>query len=543
MDIKKIILYTALAFIAFSLWNAWELDHKPKQQPTATEQQQTKAQQTTAKTPSDVPILTTQQKTVTAKIPTARIVHIKTDVLNMDIDTLGGNFVNASLPKYSAAVKTPNIPQQILSSNPDALYVAESGLFGINNNKPLQYKVTQKNYTLATGQKALQVNLTWKNQGFDITKSFKFTPGSYAVDVTYQIKNNSGKDWNGQVFNQIKRHEPKKTGGLFSIHTYDGAAIFHPSATGNYQKLSYSKMDKKNLNLKVFGGWVAMQQRYFLSAWVTDQTESHTYYSRVSDNKLYTIGTTNKIKVGNGQQQDYSMKLYVGPEIAANLKPLAKGLNLTIDYGWLWPISIGIFWLMQLIFKYIGNWGWAIVIVTLLIKLVFYKFSAAGYKASAKMRALAPKMKALKERYGGDKQQMSKATMELYKKEKINPISGCLPMLVQIPFFFALYYVLIEAVQLRHSPFIFWIHDLAARDPYFILPILMGISMFFTTKLSPTSLDPTQAKMMLLMPIVFTVLFASFPSGLVLYWLVNNLASLLQQWYILRKYSHAHARK
>lgn len=531
MDIKKIILYIALALVAMSLWTSWKKEHSSNQQIA----QKTAATQTATKAAAGIPVITTPQKTVAVtKIPAARLVQVQTDVLNVTIDTLDGNVIAAKLPKYSKAIDTPKIPVQILSSNNDNLYIAQTGLLGVNKNKPMQYQVSRQGLT---------VNLKWQGNGLQIIKSFKFTPGSYSFDVNYQIKNQTSRPWVGQIYAQIKRKKPADVGGLFSLHTFVGASIFNPHKTNNYDKISYSKMDKADLSLDVTGGWAAMQQRYFLTAWIPDQTLTHHYYSHAGDNQIYTIGTTNAVKVGAGQQQTFSSKLYVGPEVASNLKPLAKGLDVTIDYGWLWPISIAIFWLMQLIEKYIGNWGWSIVIVTILIKAVFYKLSDTGYKASAKMRELAPKMKALKERYGDDRQQMSKATMELYKKEKINPVSGCLPMIIQIPFFIALYYVLIESVQLRHAPFIFWIHDLSVRDPYFILPILMGASMFFTMKLSPTSLDPTQAKMMMIMPIVMTVLFVSFPAGLVLYWLVNNLASLLQQWYVMRKYSHATARR
>jgi YidC/Oxa1 family membrane protein insertase len=525
MNNRRLILYILLAFVVFSLWSAWQKDYGPK---PITEQPTAKADQA-------VPTLAKPKTTITvAKIPAKRIIHARTDVLDVAIDTLGGNVISAKLLKYPADLKTPAIPIQILTPKPDELYIAQSGLIGVLNHKPLQYTAAQKKYILSPDQKELQVKLSGRNgRGLLITKTFKFTQGSYAIDVNYQINNQSGKNWSGQFYTQIKRKKPAAKGGMFILHTFTGAAISSPEKP--YEKLSYAKLDKEELARDISGGWLAMQQRYFLSAWIPDQNKTHHYYSHVDDD-VYTIGMTNGIDVAAGKQNNFGAKFYVGPEIQKNLAPLANHLDLTIDYGWLWIISVAMFWLLQHIYNFVGNWGWAIVILTILIKLVFYKFSEKSYISMAKMRTLAPKIKALKERYGDDKQKMSQATMELYKKEKINPLGGCLPQLIQIPFFIALYYVLIEAVQLRQAPFIFWIHDLAVRDPYFILPVLMGICMFLTQKLTPMSPDPSQQKMMMFMPVIFTVLFASFPAGLVLYWLVNYLVSGLQQWYIIRKY-------
>ncbi len=524
MNNRRLILYILLGFVVFSLWSAWQKDYGPK--PTQ--------QQAAAKAESAIPTLTKPKPTITAaKIPAKRIIHVRTDVLDVVIDTLGGNVISAKLLKYPLDLTIPNIPIQILNPKPDELYIAESGLLGIQNHKPLQYIAVQKKYILSPQQKELLVNLRWRNgQGLLVTKTFRFTQGSYAFAVNYQLNNQSGKAWSGQFYTQIKRKKPVAKGGMFMLHTFTGAAISSPEKP--YEKLSYAKLDKEDLARDIQGGWLAMQQRYFLSAWVPDQTKTHHYYSHVDDD-VYTIGMTNSIDVAAGKQGNFGAKLYVGPEIQENLAPLAKGLDLTIDYGWLWIISVAMFWLLKHIYNFVGNWGWAIVILTVLIKLVFYKFSEKSYQSMAKMRTLAPKMKALKERYGDDKQKMSQATMELYKKEKINPLGGCLPQLIQIPFFIALYWVLIESVQLRHAPFIFWIHDLSAKDPYFVLPVLMGICMFLTQKLTPMSPDPSQQKMMMFMPVIFTVLFASFPAGLVLYWLVNYLVSGLQQWYIMRK--------
>ena len=527
MDIRRIILYALLGVVCFSLWNAWQSDYGAKPIP-----------EKPAVTPEQVvPPITKPAITVSKeKVASNRIIHVRTDVLDVDIDTLGGNVVSAKLFKYPLSLKQRDIPIGILSHEPDRLYVAESGLIGVRDHKPLQYRSAQKKHSLQAQQKNLSVKLTWRDRrGFSVTKTFEFVRGSYAVGVNYQIANKTSKDWSGQLYSQIKRRKPEKKGGFLRLRTYTGAAISSPEKP--YEKIHYNKMDAEDLSRDIKGGWVAMQQRYFLSAWVPDQTKTHHYYSHVTDKEVYTIGMTNAISAAAGQQAEFGAKLYVGPEVEENLAALAKGLDLTIDYGWLWIISMAVFWLMKHIYGFIGNWGWSIVIVTILIKLIFYKFSETSYKSMAKMRALAPKMKEIRERYADDKAKISQATMELYKKEKINPLGGCLPQLIQIPFLIAFYYVLIEAVQLRHAPFVFWIHDLSAKDPYFVLPVLMGVCMFLTQKLTPVSPDPTQARIMMFLPVVFTVLFASFPAGLVLYWLVNYLVSGLQQWYIMRKYT------
>ncbi|KPJ68036.1 MAG: hypothetical protein AMJ43_01065 [Coxiella sp. DG_40] len=528
-NIRRFLLYALLGIVCFSLWNAWQKDYGAKLEPAKLVAGPEQEVPTVVK-----PTITTPKEAV----PSARIISVRTNVLDVDIDTLGGNVISAKLLKYPLSLKQSDVPIEILSHDPERLYVAESGLIGVRDHKPLQYSSAQKKYSLQTQQKDLSVTLMWHDRkGLSISKTFNFVRDAYVVDINYQLTNKTNDDWSGQFYSQIKRRKPKKNGGFLRLRTYTGAAISSPERP--YEKIYYNKMDAKDLGRDIKGGWVAMQQRYFLSAWVPDQTKTHHYYSHVADKDVYTIGMTDAISAAAGQQTQFDAKLYVGPEIEENLAPLAKGLDLTIDYGWLWIISVAVFWLMKHIYNLVGNWGWSIVIVTILIKLIFYKFSESSYRSMAKMRELAPKMKDIRARYADDKAKMSQATMELYKKEKINPLGGCLPQLIQIPFLIAFYYVLIEAVQLRHAPFIFWIHDLSAKDPYFILPILMGICMFLTQRLTPVSPDPTQARIMMFLPVVFAVLFASFPAGLVLYWLVNYLVSGLQQWYIMRKYLRA----
>ncbi|HYF97446.1 MAG TPA: membrane protein insertase YidC, partial [Coxiellaceae bacterium] len=371
---------------------------------------------------------------------------------------------------------------------------------------------------------------------------------SYAIKIENQISNRSGRTWVGSLYSQIKHKPVEQEHSFMQPRTYEGATLSSPAK--RYQKLPYDKLEKATVNENIKDGWMAMQQHYFLTAWIPDPAQTNHYYTHVTSlgageyDKIYTIGfVAPETQLAPGASESISSTFYVGPESTKQLEPLAPGLDLTIDYGWLWIISKAIFWVMDHINSIVGNWGWSIILVTVLIKLLFYKLSEASYRSMARMRELQPRLATLRERYGDDKQKLSQSTMEIYKKEKINPLGGCLPVIVQIPVFIALYYVLFESVELRQAPFILWIHDLSVKDPYYVLPILMGLSMFAQQKLSPPPPDPTQAKVMMFLPVIFTVFFLSFPAGLVLYWLVNNCLSALQQWYIIKRMEAKHHSK
>lgn len=534
------VLLMGLGFVCFALWSAWQHDYASSAvTSTVTANTATLGAVTAPATVAGSALTPSPMQTqVVTTVPEQRLIKVQTDVLDLAIDSLGGNIVSAKLLKYPMELHQP-APVQLLNSDAQNFYVTQSGL--ISNGKDLtsqtQCQSAARSYTLQPGQKNLVVKLACNQAGMVINKTFAFAPNNYAIDLNYEIINQSGKAWNGQFYAELKRKAPEKSSGFFKISTYSGAAI--SSAEKPYEKVDFSDMAKTPLNRDIQGGWLALEQRYFLSAWVPDNTKTHRYFSSAAADQIYGIGMMDNVALNAGEKTQIKTDLYIGPEIAKNLQAVAPNLDRTVDYGWLWFVSIALFWVMQQIYKIIGNWGWSIILVTILIKLAFYKLSETSFRSMAKMKDLAPKMQALKERYGDDKQKMSQATMEMYRKEKINPLGGCLPIVIQIPVFIALYYVLIYAVELRHAPFMWWIHDLSAKDPFYVLPILMGISMFIQQKMTPASPDPMQAKMMMMLPVVFTVFFLSFPSGLVLYWFVNNCLTVLQQWHINRRLEQA----
>jgi YidC/Oxa1 family membrane protein insertase len=545
---RKNMLYIMLAFSAVLLWNNWQHFQKMRTQKAATavttSSATTPVQVTTPPTPTAATTASPavkQAEPTHVQAPKSRLITVTTDVLKVEIDKKGGNIIDARLLKYPAKINQPDNPFQLLTDASHDYYVASSG-FVANNQAakahPL-YTSDKSDYSLSPDAKTLTVRLTHKdNSGVLYTKTYVFSRDNYTVTLDAKVDNKSAKAWNGQLYTQLTRKKPaKKNGHLFNIASFVGASLSDPQ-NKLYEKVSFKKMGKDDINRQVKGGWAAMQEHYFLSAWVPEANQTHRYYSQVNKNQdLYTIGVMSPLKsIAPGQAGATSARLYVGPEVAARLEKVAPGLKMTVDYGFLWIIAVGLFWLMKHIYDIVGNWGWAIVLVTVLIKLVFYKLSATSYRSMAKMRDIQPKMNALRERYKDDKQALSQAMMEFYKKEKVNPFGGCLPILIQIPVFIALYWVLLESVELRQAPFILWIKDLAAPDPYYILPALMGLTMLIQQKISPAPPDPMQAKVMMILPVVFTFLFLRFPSGLVLYWVVNNALSILQQWYNMHKY-------
>ncbi len=549
IDNIRFALYAALIAIIFFIYQEWTKEHVQSVPTTIT----SVSTSNNNYIPTVASTLQTNS-TVNQPIPQSitkenqQLITVKTDLLLVKIDPIGGDIVQVNLLKYPEELHSPN-PFLLLNNTIDNRYIAQSGLLSTIGPDTTQnqaiYKFEKSEYALGNNEKKLTVKLFWQNlQGLKIIKTFTFHRDEYEIDMAYQIDNHSPQAWDGNLYLQLmrKNNPPASKQGLVNFATYFGAAISSPEKP--YQKVSFKDMQSNNLNQTVNGGWAAMIQHYFVSAWVPDKNTKSQYFSRVANDGMYIIGMIGpKIAVNPSQSFITQSKFYAGPSIATQLEKVAPGLPLTIDYGWLWVISAAIFWMMQHIYNIIGNWGWSIVLVTLVIKLMFYHLSAKSYRSMSAMKKLQPKITQLKEKFGDDKQKFTQATIELYKKEKVNPMSGCLPILVQIPVFIGLYWVLIESVQLRQAPWILWIHDLSLKDPFYVLPVIMGISMFLQQRLNPPPPDPMQAKVMMFMPVVFTIMFLNFPAGLMLYWFVNNMLSFLQQWYIMRSMNKTEPKK
>ncbi|ODN43045.1 membrane protein insertase YidC [Piscirickettsia litoralis] len=522
-----------LAFILVLLWSQWELKYGPK--PVQTQPQQVKTKQ-------DQPATQASQAAVTPHIAktaaaTGKLIQIDTDLLHLTLDTAGGSIVKAGLENYDKSLNSKD-KVTLFNDNANNYYVAQSGvetLTGQKSHQSIIYQTKADKYTLAAGEKTLKVTLVGHlANGVEVEKIYQFNRGSYQVQVMTRLANQSAALWSGQLYSQLVRKEQVKSKSLLdSYTTYTGAAV--SSQHSNYEKVPFSEMRKQNLNQPTEGGWVAMLQHYFLSAWVPPAKGQSTLYSAVGADNRYIIGFKGPlVTLKPGQVTEQNSKLYVGPIVAKRLEAVAPNLQRTLDYGWFWFFSGALFWVMDHFFMLFGNWGLAIIFTTVVVKLIFFPLTAKSYRSMAKMRKLQPEIKKIQERYKDDRQKAGQAVMGLYREKKVNPLGGCLPMLIQIPVFIALYWMIMESVELRHAPFIFWIHDLSVKDPFYILPVLMGISMFVQQRLTPAPPDPTQAKIMMFLPVVFTFLFAHFPAGLVLYWIINNTLTIVQQWWMMR---------
>lgn len=488
---------------------------------------------------SDAPVVTSNTSV------SSQLIEVTTDVSRLLIDPKGGDIVRVELLDHYDNLDNKQ-PFILLSNEPNKIYEAQSGLIGKNGTdksaERALFSSAQSEYHLSDGEDQLYVDLNYQQGEVAITKRFTFTRADHAIGVEYIINNQSADNWSGAMFGQVKRdgHQPVKTGGGFGVTPFLGAAI--TTTEDNYKKFDFKELsdltsDKRRT--EITGGWVAMIQHYFVSAWIPPQESNNLFTLRRQGNFYFLTFQTSEFVVPPGEKLNVKATFYSGPKDVNRLEELAPHLDLTVDYGWLWWIAKPLFHLLDFIHSIIGSWGWSIVGLTLIIKIIFFYPSAISYRSMAKMRKLQPMMANLKERYGDDKQKMSSELMKIYKKEKVNPMAGCLPMLIQMPVFISLYWMLMESVQLRHAPFLGYIKDLSVMDPYFILPILMGVSMFLQQKMQPTPPDPMQAKIMQFLPIIFTVMFLFFPAGLVVYWVVNNTLSILQQWTITRQIESA----
>ncbi len=481
------------------------------------------------------------------------LIQVTTDVLDLQINPRGGDLVSAKLLEHVNS-SNDQTPYQLLVNSNNRTYVARSGLIGRNatdtaQGRPL-FTSGSDTYRLSEGQDRIQIDLQYQQGDVFITKRFTVRRSDYLIDVEYLVNNQSDAPWSAAFYGQINRDDfIPDVDSMFGAAPYVGAAITTPDE--RYKKVEFEDIADSRYRETVDSGWVALLERYFLSAWIPVEDRQVSYDLRKSANRdLYYIGFTQpEFSVASGQQGSIKAGFYVGPKDQYRLRDIAQHLDLTVDYGWLWwaaqPLYAVLYFIQSgeihsfnldlNVFPGVSNWGVSIILLTVIVKLILFPLSAASYRSMARMRKLTPKMTALRERYGDDKQAMSQEMMKLYQKEKVNPMGGCLPMLLQMPIFIALYWVLLESVEIRHAPFFGWIQDLSAKDPWFVLPLIMGASMWFQQKLNPPPPDPTQAKVMQMMPIMFTFMFLWFPAGLVLYWTVNNLLSIAQQWVITRR--------
>ena len=553
----RTMLLIALSVVMFLMWQQWRADYPPpvaqatQPAPTATGPSATGESAAVSEVPrDDVPQAPSTgasasnassagvEQPAQAQAATANAIHVRTDTLDVVIDPNGGTLAKVSLLLYPVSVDKPDEPYRLLDDTrlPARFFVAQSGLLGErapNHHAPFVADKTE--FELERGSDELRVVLTALDTGpLTVRKIYTFKRDSYIVRVAYEVQNNGDKPWSGRMYGQFQRMEPPSKRGLFTTYTYTGGVLSNPDKP--YEKISFSDIAKNNVDRTVTGGWLAMIQHYFAAAWLPDSESTNHYYSKALADGVYVLGVVGSERsVPPGASATFEMRTFLGPKDQDRMKAAAPNLERTVDYGWLFFIAEPIFWALQFIHGWVGNWGWSIIILTIFIKGAFFHLSATSYKSMARMRKLAPRMKALRERYGDDRQRLNQAMMEIYKTEKVNPLGGCLPILVQIPVFISLYWVLLESVELRQAPFMFWIRDLAVHDPYFVLPLLMGATMFVQQKLNPAPPDPIQAKVMMALPFVFTFFFLFFPAGLVLYWFVNNLLSIAQQWVITRK--------
>jgi YidC/Oxa1 family membrane protein insertase len=557
MNQTRTFLIFALLAVAYLLFQAWEKDYGPQPPVVA-------APTAAAGASTDNSVPGASSSTAPAAVPgtvseaSAQLVTVSTDVLRLTIDTRGGSVVRSELLSYPAVPRTKKDPDpapvRMLDDDRAQYFVAQSGIVSNQGDAPdhrAVFSAAQTSYALTQGQDDLKVDLTWQNAaGLKVTKTFALKRGSYVVTVDQKIENGGSTAWAGNTYEQLQRVAPTQQKSWLqnftdpSSHSFYGAAWYSPE--DKMTTLPFTDFAKKPLNHAITGGWASMLQHYFFVAWIPSAQDASSYSTSVINpdtaQPVYLIRTVGpSISVAPGQSATSASRLYIGPKLQGTLDQVAPGLDLTTNYGWLTVVAQPLHWLLSQLHAIAGNWGVAIILLVLLLKGALWKLTAAQFRSGARMRKLQPRVNSLKERYGDDKMKMQQAMMELYKKEKVNPMSGCLPVLITMPVFFGLYRVLMESVELRHAPFFGWVHDLSAPDPFFVLPVIYILVMLATQWLTPAAagMDPAQQKMMKVMPVVFGFMFLFFPAGLVLYWVINGLTSLTQQWLITRSVDRA----
>lgn len=533
---NRLFLYSALVFVSILMFDAWDRDYSTpdlSKQSTIHEIPETKTNKDTKKIQIDTPKPTQKQN--------EKFINVTTDTLKIKISLKDGAIIYAELLNYPVVQGKEKSKVKIIDLEKKN-YIARIGLQGKNNQTLETFASEKENYNLGD-KRSLDVRLTNSiKDGIEVTKTYSFKKNSHLIKIQQDIKNNTGKITTWRQFATLERG-PEKNANAF-LYTYTGAAYYDEDE--KFNKVDFEDIVDANLLQPISSGWISMLEHYFLTAWIpyskNKQEDSMVYTRAISADeacvgceKTFLIGSVNNYKeIPSGLEESFISQLYVGPKNQEELGNISESLVLTVDYGSLTFLAAPLFWVLEKLYFFIGNWGWAIVFLTIIIKLLFFKLSETSYKSMAKMKKLNPRMQALKERFGEDKKKYSEALMKMYKEEKVNPLGGCLPILIQIPVFIALYWVLIESVEMRHAPFVAWIKDLSSADPFYILPVAMGVSMYIQQKLNPAPVDATQQKIFLAMPFIFTFLFATFPSGLVLYWLTNNILSIWQQ-YVINK--------
>ncbi|PTR07193.1 protein translocase subunit yidC [Nitrosospira sp. Nsp5] len=559
MDTQKFVLFLIFSTSMLFLWDAWQKEQNPP--PPAAVTAQGPGGESSVRRQEDTPVpgeklVSTQpgksepsaesadSVKISGKLESGEKIVVKTDLVVAEINTAGGDLRQLELLDHPDK-EDKNKPFALLQSQYDHVYVAQSGLIGegLPSHKT-RYTTESHAYELAGGQDKIEVRLVAPEaDGVRVTKIYTFHRGSYLIDVSFEVTNQGTAAIQPFSYFQMLRDSKPPVGSVFMIPTYTGAALY--TEEEKFKKIEFSALDKGNASYpkNADNGWIAMLQHYFLTAWLpTDKSQREYYAKRLGENE-YTAGVIVPVgQIEPGNTATVTVPLYAGPEEQSKLAAVAPGLDLTVDYGWLTVIGAPLFWLLSFYHSWTGNWGVAIILLTMSVKLAFFPLSAAGYRSMAKLRVVTPKLQRLREQHGADRQRMHQAMMDFYKTEKINPMGGCLPIVVQIPVFISLYWVLLASVELRYAPFALWIEDMSSPDPYYVLPVIMGISMFVQSKLSPPATDPIQAKVMQIMPLAFSVFFFFFPAGLVLYSLVNNILSITQQWQITRMIERAAAK-
>ena len=536
MDTRRLVLFVIFSMSILMLWDAWQRQHAPAEVIPQNSQVGSGVSNTA---PGNIIANANTVVDSDYKLLAGQRISVSTDLYKADIDTTGGDLRRLELLKHRAAENDKSNFVLLDDSAKPMTYVAQTGLIGTDlpTHKAV-FTSPATSYQLLDGKESLEVRLSWSGNGVTVDKIYTFHRNKYAIDVNYEIKNGSSTAITPVVYYQIV-HDDQSNQGSKLMPSFTGGTYFTDAT--KFKKLAFKDMAKEPLKVSSNDGWVGLLQHYFVSAWIPKDGLAREFYSEKLNDHIFRIGSKSTLStIAPGASLVVPARLYSGPQTKDDLIATAPGLEYTVDYGWLKMVASPLFWLLSLIHSLVHNWGVAIILLTLLIKAAFYPLSAKSYRSMAQMRELAPRLEQMKQKFGDDRQKMQQAMMELYKTEKINPMSGCLPILIQIPVFISLYWMLLGAIELRHAPFFGWIQDLSAVDPYYILPIIMGASMIIQTKLNPKPTDPIQAKVMMFMPIIFSVFFFFFPAGLVLYWVVNNIISIWQQWYV-NKSIHAAA--